>query len=416
MWAEEAGLVLWELSVVEQRSNAVMEVLRVGQRVVEVADRYGVSRQAVHRWLRRYQDGGLEALEDRSHRPRSCPHQLAEAAEAVLVELRRAHPGWGPRRLGHELARREITPLPSRAVIYRALVRNGLVEPHARRRRKTAWRRWQRQRPMQLWQMDVMGGLRLVDGREAKLVTGIDDHSRFCVAAGVVAHATARAVCQVFAAALARHGIPEELLTDNGKVFTGRFAPHPGEVLFDRICRENGIIHRLTAPRSPTTTGKVERFHKTLRTELLDGLRFDSLTQAQQVIDAWVTDYNTRRPHQALGMATPAQRFQLPADSSMPPQPPLVVAQEPASPAGRLRPTGSGEIARLVHSNGVIVVTRQVCSVGRRYAGQQVTVMVEPNLLHVFCEGVYLKTIPRTTTGEVTQIRAHRHNNHRPVR
>jgi transposase InsO family protein len=335
----------------------------------------------------------------------------------VLVELRRAHPGWGPRRLGHELVRRQVTPLPSRATIYRALVRNGLVEPHARRRRKTAWRRWQRERPMQLWQMDVMGGLRLVDGSEAKLVTGIDDHSRFCVAAGVVAHATARAVCQVFAAALARHGIPQELLTDNGKVFTGRFAPHPGEVLFDRICRENGITHRLTAPRSPTTTGKVERFHKTLRTELLDGLRFDSLTQAQQVIDAWVQDYNTRRPHQALGMATPAQRFQVPADPSMPPEPPLVVAQEPASPAaGQSRPGGSGEIARLVHSNGVIVVTRQVCSVGRRYAGKQVTVQIEPNLLHVFCDGVLVKTIPRTTTAEVTQVNAHRRNNPHPVR
>jgi hypothetical protein len=200
-------------------------------------------------------------------------------------------------------------------------------------------------------------------------------------------------------------------------VFTGRFAPHPGEVLFDRICRENGITHRLTAPRSPTTTGKIERFHKTLRTELLDGLRFDSLAQAQQVIDLWVTDYNTHRPHQALGMATPAQRFQLPADPPLPAVPPLVVAHEPTNlTASRPRPGGPGEIARLVHSNGVIVVTRQVCSVGRRYAGQQVTVQVEPNQLHVFCEGVYLKTIPRTTTGEVTQVRAHRRNNHRPVR
>jgi transposase InsO family protein len=409
--------VLWELSVVEQRYNAVMEVLRDGHTVVEVADRYGVSRQAVHRWLRRYQDGGLEALGDRSHRPRSCPHQLPEAVEAVIYQLRGAHPGWGPRRLAHELARRGMDPVPSRAGIYRALVRGGLVEPHARRRQKQAWRRWQRQRPMQLWQMDVMGGLELAAGGEAKLVTGIDDHSRFCVAAGVVERATARAVCAVFAAALARHGVPEELLTDNGKVFTGRFAPHPGEVLFDRICRENGITHRLTAPRSPTTTGKIERFHKTLRTELLDGLRFDSLAQAQQVIDLWVSDYNTRRPHQALAMATPAERFTAPADPPLPAEPPLVVAHEPVDPGTRRpRPGGPGEIARLVHSNGVIVVTRQVCSVGRRYAGQQVVVQVEPSVLHVFCEGVYLKTIRRTTTEEVTQVRAHRRNNHRPVR
>jgi transposase len=95
--------------------------------VVEVAERYGVSRQAVHRWLRRYQQGGLDALADRSHRPRRCPHQLAAVVEARLCELRRAHPGWGRRRLGHELARQQITPLPSRATIYRVLVRNGLV-------------------------------------------------------------------------------------------------------------------------------------------------------------------------------------------------------------------------------------------------------------------------------------------------
>jgi transposase InsO family protein len=321
--------VLLELSVVEQRYNAVMEVLRDGCMVVEVAERYGVSRQAVHRWLRRYQQGGLDALADRSHRPGRCPHQLAAVVEAHLCELRRAHPSWGPRRLGHELARQQISPLPSRATIYRVLVRNGLVEPQARRRRKTAWRRWQRERPMQLWQLDVMGGLVLADGGEGKLVTGIDDHSRFCVAAGVIQRATARAVCRVFTAALARHGIPQELLTDNGKVFTGRFGPNPGEVLFDRICRENGITHRLTAPKSPTTTGKIERFHQTLQTELLATLPpFPSLEVAQKVIDDWVDDDNTRRPHQALGMGTPAERFQPTARPPTPPEPPLLVTDE----------------------------------------------------------------------------------------
>ena len=93
------------------------------------------------------------------------------------------------------------------------------------------------------------------------MVTGIDDHSRFCVSAKVVRRATARPVCDGQAEAMGRHGIPDQILTDNGKVFTGRFGPGTGEVLFDRICRENGIRHLLTAPRSPTTTGKVERFH-----------------------------------------------------------------------------------------------------------------------------------------------------------
>ena len=206
--------MLLELTVVEQRFNAVMEVIRDGLTVIEVADRYGVSRQTVHGWLRRYAAGGLDALADRSHRPNSCPHQMPAAVEARLCELRRHHPGWGQRRLAHELARGGIDPPPGLTSIYRALVRNGLIEPKARRRRKADYRRWERARPMELWQMDVMGGIWLADGHELKAVTGIDDHSRFCVAAGLVERANASAVCRVFRAGLDRHGSPEELLTD----------------------------------------------------------------------------------------------------------------------------------------------------------------------------------------------------------
>jgi transposase InsO family protein len=159
---------------------------------------------------------------------------------------------------------------------------------------------------MELWQMDVVGGVLLDDGTECKVLTGIDDHSRFCVCAGVMVRATARAVCGFFAQALERHGVPEEILTDNGKVFTNRFGLKPTEVLFDKICRENGITHRLTAPASPTTTGKVERFHRTYRTEFLGGQIFSSLEVAQKELDDWVDDYNTDRPHRSLDMATPA--------------------------------------------------------------------------------------------------------------
>ena len=164
---------------------------------------------------------------------------------------------------------------------------------------------------MQLWQMDVMGGVELEDGTELKVVTGVDDHSRFCVAAGLVRRATSKAVCEVLVASLGRYGIPDEILTDNGKCFTGRYGPRPVEVLFDRILRENGISHRHTGVRSPTTTGKIERFHQSLRREFLADRTFASLPAAQAELDVWVTDYNTDRPHQALEMATPAERFRL---------------------------------------------------------------------------------------------------------
>ena len=106
------------------------------------------------------------------------------------------------------------------------------------------------------------------------------------------------------------HGIPDEVLTDNGKVFTGRFG-RTAEVLFDRICRENGISHRLTAPGSPTTTGKIERFHQTVRKEFLPTEHSESSDVAQSEFDAWVHDYNNDRPHQALEMSMPAEAFGL---------------------------------------------------------------------------------------------------------
>jgi transposase InsO family protein len=396
---EEVGSVLRELTVAEQRFNAVMEVLRDGLTVIEVADRYGVSRQAVHSWLGRYRTGGLDALADRSHRPRRCPHQMPAELEARLCELRRRHPHWGQRRLAHELARVGVDPPPGLTSIYRALVRNGLIQPRSRRRPKADYRRWERDRPMELWQLDVMGGVWLASAQELKVVTGLDDHSRFCVMAGLVERANARSVCRIFAAALARYGAPEELLTDNGKVFTGRLGPHPSEVLFDRICREQGITHRLTGIRCPTTTGKIERFHKTLRTELLTGRRFDSLHHAQQVLDDWVDDYNTHRPHQGIAMVVPAQRFQ-PATASLTPGGP----PQPARPA-TLSPT---EVTHRVSASGLIGVCYQQVSAGRHLAGQIVTVRLHPTVLQVFFAGQLIRTVPRRSTKEVVQLRAHR--------
>jgi transposase len=142
--------VLVEVSVVEQRYDAVKELLADGLSVAEVARRYRVARQSVHRWIARYQKGGLGSLADRSHRPDSCPHQMAAVIEARVLELRRIHDEWGPIRIRHALAREQVDPLPGRSSIYRALLRAGLIEAHRRRRRKADFKRWERQAPMEL--------------------------------------------------------------------------------------------------------------------------------------------------------------------------------------------------------------------------------------------------------------------------
>ncbi len=308
--------MLVELNVVEQRYRVVLEVLEDGLPVTEVAMRHGVSRQTVHTWLRRYRESGMAGLVDRSRRPPRCAHQISAEMERMVCDLRRHHPRWGPWRVVHELRRQGVAGIPGRTSIYRVLDRNQLIEPFARRRQRAVYRRWERSRPMELWQMDVVS-FHLADATVVSLLTGVDDHSRFCVCAGVMQRADARSVCTAFSAALARHGVPDQLLTDNGRVFTGRLTrPHPAVVLFDRICQQQGIRHLLTKPAHPTTTGKIERFHRTLRVELLDTAGFTSLEAAQQGINAYVVHYNTERPHQALGGATPAERFTLRRDSS----------------------------------------------------------------------------------------------------
>lgn len=381
--------MLVERGVVEQRYRAVLEVLD-GASVTDVARRYGVVRQTVHGWLRRYaNDGGLAGLPDRSSRPGSCPHQMSAAVEAAIVAMRRGHPGWGPATILWHLEREGVAPLPGRSSVYRALVRHGLVEARKRRRRREDYRRWERGRAMELWQMDVMGRVHLADGRECKVVTGIDDHSRFVVCAKVVERATARPVCAALSAALVRHGVPEQVLTDNGKVFTARFGLGPGPVLFDRICAENGIKHLLTAPYSPTTTGKVERLHKTMRAEFVavhDRVHA-SVADLQGALDAWVEHYNTARPHQSCGGCPPAARFALAGRAlvAVPGAEPEVVTRRTV--AGR-----PGGVSRWVNARGRISLAGFDYPVGAAFAGEPVEVVVAAGLVEILHAGVLVAT------------------------
>ena len=168
----EVVIVLVELGLVEQRYQAVLEVLQQASSVTDVAVRFGVTRQTVHRWLRKYAADGIAGLVDGSAKPLSCPHQMPPVVEARIVELRRLNPGWGPRTIRFRLEAERVSPLPGRSSIYRCLVRHGLVEPEARRRKKADYKRWERSRAMELWQMDVVGGVQLVDGWRASITTG----------------------------------------------------------------------------------------------------------------------------------------------------------------------------------------------------------------------------------------------------
>ena len=388
---EVLSVVLVELGLVEQRHRAVLEVLD-GAKVTDVAELYGVSRKTVHKWLRRYAAEGLRGLADRSSRPDSCPHQMGPGTEARVVAMRREHPGWGPRTIRTRLSREGVVPVPGRSSIHRALVRHGLIDPTARRRRRSEFKRWERARAMELWQMDVVGRFYLADGSEVKVVTGVDDHSRFCVCARMVARATARPVVAALRQALAAHGVPAQILTDNGKVFTARFGTGPGPVLFDQTCAANGITHLLTAPYSPTTTGKVERFHRTLRKDFFtpNNYRFATIAEAQEALDGWVHGYNHDRPHQSLGDRPPAERFAL-AARRVDPDTGEIVAEEREVPPAAIRDRPAG-VTRWADQRGHISLAGFRYRVGPSFAGEPVEAVVTGGLVQIFHHGVLAAT------------------------
>jgi transposase InsO family protein len=398
-----------ELSVAEQRYQAVLAVIKDGRTVTETAAAVGVSRQTLHAWLAKYEAGGLEGLVDGSHRPLTSPQQMPATVEAAVLEARRRHPSWGPRRIAVEVSKSGPGLAVTESSVYRCLRRAGLVEPDGRRRRKREWKRWERGRPNELWQMDVVGGFLLADGSQVKALTGVDDHSRFCVSARLMPRERTRLVCDGLSAAMRSYGVPEQILTDNGRVFTGKFFAPPVEVLFDRICRENGVQHLLTQPRSPTTTGKIERLHRTLRAEFDTRRVFTNLRTAQEALEEWVGYYNTTRPHQALGDATPAERFSVHpettrrgAGSADPAAPTPAVVQTPRTAAR----DGNDWVSRKVGANGIVCVSWQQVSVGKQRAGERCDVLVTDQLMQFWIGAELLKTVTRTSSGEVRKKHA----------
>ena len=272
---------------------------------------------------------------------------------------------------------------------------------------------------MELWQLDVTASAFLADGAEVKIVTGVDDHSRFCVIAKAVMRATARPVCRAFVEAMRIYGMPEEVLTDNGKVFTGRFHKPgvPAEVLFERICRENGITHRLTKIQSPTTTGKIERLHQSLQRELLDvhgpfesiagaagragclaagvqhrpaapvaGHGLPRLPVHPGGLAAGAADAGPAHGEHAASRSTPPAPGPLPAPSCPRRQLPRGAMPEALASRGGGRPGGP--------ASGNLQLGGQQVWLGPALAGRKVTIWVDEISLHVLLDGARIKTLP----------------------
>ena len=271
-----------------------------------VARDYGVSRRWVQKLVARYLAEGEAAFEPRSRRPRASPQRTSQATEDTIVALRKnlteAGLDAGAETIAWHL-RQQAGSAPSVATIWRILSRRGFITPQPHKRPRSSWRRFEADLPNELWQADITHWP-LAGGADAEILNIVDDHSRLLAASTARAIFKAGDIVAALHEAMARHGRPERMLTDNGAVFTGLYRGR-GWVALERELTALGIGLSHCRPYHPQTCGKVERLHQTLKKWLArqDSCITTGALQAQ--LDRFTASCNTERPHRAAGRRTP---------------------------------------------------------------------------------------------------------------
>jgi len=288
---------------------AVLKVEAKQLSVTAAAAEYGMSRQHLQRLLRRYRDGGLDALEPRSRRPRTNPGRTPDAVRVRILALRteltaRGLDG-GPVTIAWHLGREGLA-IPSTSTVRRILHAAGLVTPEPRKRPRSSWIRFEAAAPNELWQSDFTHW-RLADGTEVEILNWLDDHARFLLAATAFGRVAGDDVVATFTAAGEEHGWPAATLTDNGAVYTSRFTG--GRNGFEYLLAYLGVRQKNGAPGHPQTQGKIERFHQTLKRWLERQPAARTLGELQSQLDVFRLHYNEHRPHRATGRITPAEAY-----------------------------------------------------------------------------------------------------------
>lgn len=299
-----------EVSVADQRREFVMLASLAGANISALCERFGISRQTGYVWLRRFAAGECQ-FEDRSRRPQHSPRRLSDDLEARIVSVRDAHPAWGARKIAAVLQRQGIVP-PAASTVHAVLSRHGRITPQSAGR---AYGAFERPAPNALWQMDFKGRVRLGCGAWLHPLTMIDDHSRFAVGLAACANQQTQTVQTQLEATFRHHGLPEAIYVDNGSPWGGG---RPGQWTPLRLwLLKLGIETIHSRPYRPQGRGKNERFHRSLAAEVFSLIPLAGFDDAQRAFDCWRHVYNRERPHQALGLATPAERYR-PSKRSFP--------------------------------------------------------------------------------------------------
>jgi transposase InsO family protein len=307
-----------EQSIMSQRIEFCILVSNPGSNMSDLCHRFNITRRTGYKWLQRYQDEGLIGLVDKNRRPKKFPNQTAENIDQYVVGLRKNDPEWGAKKL-HKLLYNhkergiyKYSTVPCKNTITKILKRNGLIPPN-RSKQSVGFERFQYDYPNELWQMDYKGYFKLLNNEMCHPLTITDDHSRYNICLEACKNQQEITVRQALINVFRKYGLPYKLLTDHGSPWgtTGNDAAdgiRTYTVLEKWLIQLNiKLIHG--KPYHPQTQGKEERFHRTLKQELINYEQFHDHVHCQKRFDLWREKYNCIRPHEAIDFKTPAELY-----------------------------------------------------------------------------------------------------------
>jgi len=337
--------------------------------VASLCRRFGISRKTGYKWLKRYSESGEEGLKDRSRRPQGSPVRTPAEMEKRVEELRNSHPAWGGRKVRRRLQdidkekgvsqEAEGSKIPSASTITSIFRRKKLLEGDGSGGvQKGNWKRFEKERPNEMWQMDFKGHFAINGGRRCHPLTVIDDHSRYNLTLRACGNENGETVKKQLLRAFDVYGLPESILCDNGGPWGTRGDGRGTRLaMWLLLC---GIDVKHGRPYHPQTQGKDERFHQTLKSEVLKRtLIWRGLAHCQEEFDSWRGVYNHERPHEALGMDTPDTRYEV-SERRIPEK--LPVAEDFYL---------DDDVIRVVKSKGEITFRNVFYGVGEGLSGQK---------------------------------------------
>lgn len=295
----------WEEVTIMSQKREFVRLVEISDSMSYVCRQFGISRKTGYKWLDRYRTLGMVGLEERSKRPHHSPTRTEDEVEKLILNARETHPAWGGRKIKRWLEDRGAEGLPAPSTITEILQRHGRIEPEERHQREPM-RRFEYAQPNDLWQMDFKGPFR-VETKPCHPLTVLDDHSRFSVILKACEDHKRATVKRHLREAFGEYGLPRVMLVDNG----GPWSPATmGEwtKLSVWLLRLNVNVIR-SRVRHPQTLGKDERFNKTVLVECLADHQFSTFSQVQNHFDVWRDVYNFERPHESLGLKSPASRY-----------------------------------------------------------------------------------------------------------